>query len=78
MKAANYGAKEIDGSLTIGILPDRDADASPAVDVVIVTDMGQARNNIIVLSADAIIACGIDGAGNGLGGLHSRSRMGSR
>jgi len=63
MKAANEGAKEIEESLTIGILPDGDVDASPSVDVRIVTDMGQARNNIIVLSADVIIACGIDGAG---------------
>ena len=63
MKAANEGAKDIEGSLTIGILPNPDAIVSPAVDVAIVTDMGQARNNIIVLSADVVIACGVDGAG---------------
>jgi hypothetical protein len=33
------------------------------VDVAIFTDMGQARNNIIVLTADVVIACGVDGAG---------------
>ncbi|PYS98591.1 MAG: cytochrome [Acidobacteria bacterium] len=63
MRAADEGAKEIEGSLTVGILPDRDGDVSPAVDVAIVTDTGQARNNIIGLSADIVIACGVDGAG---------------
>src|SRR5688572_11109845 len=63
MKAANEGAKEVDGSLTIGILPNGDAEVSPAVDVAIVTDTGEARNNVIVLSADVVIACGVDGAG---------------
>src|SRR5215213_3878227 len=63
MKAANEGAKEIEGSLTIGILPDSTSNVSPAVDIAIVTDIGQARNNVIVLSADFVIACGVDGAG---------------
>lgn len=63
MRAANEGAKSVEDGLTIGILPDRDAKVSPAVDVAIVTDTGNARNNIIVLSADVVIACGVDGAG---------------
>lgn len=63
MHAANKGAKEIDGSLTIGILPGTSASVSPHVDVAIVTDTGQARNNIIVLTADVVVACGVDGAG---------------
>jgi uncharacterized protein (TIGR00725 family) len=63
MRAANEGAKSVTDSLTIGILPNRDAKVSPAVDVAIVTDTGNARNNIIVLSADVVIACGVDGAG---------------
>jgi uncharacterized protein (TIGR00725 family) len=63
MKAASEGAGQIEGSLTIGILPDRNIDVSPAVDVAIVTDTGEARNNIIVLTADVVIACGVDGAG---------------
>jgi len=63
MEAANKGAKEAKDSLTIGILPYPAADVSSSVDVAIVTDMGQARNNIIVLSADIVIASGIDGAG---------------
>jgi len=63
MKSANEGAKSAKGSLTIGILPNREADISLAVDVAIVTDTGEARNNIIVLSADVVIACGVEGAG---------------
>jgi uncharacterized protein (TIGR00725 family) len=63
MGAANDGAKSAKGSLTIGILPNRNAEVSPAVDIAIITDTGEARNNIIVLSADVVIACGVDGAG---------------
>lgn len=62
MDAVNQGAKSANG-LTIGILPGNSTDgASKAVDIAIVTDMGNARNNINVLSSDVIIACGI-GAG---------------
>lgn len=63
MRAANRGAKEVEGNLTVGILPNREAAVSPDVDVAIVTDTGHSRNNIIVLSADVVIACGVDGAG---------------
>lgn len=63
MRAANDGAKSAKSGLTIGILPHRDAEISPDVDVAIVTDTGEARNNIIVLSADVVVACGVDGAG---------------
>lgn len=59
MEAASRGAKAANG-LTVGILPDRDArNVSEAVDIAIITDMGNARNNINVLSADIIIACGM-------------------
>ncbi len=62
MDAASQGAKSVDG-LTIGILPGKDDEGiSEAVDIAIFTDMGNARNNINVLSSDVIIACGI-GAG---------------
>ncbi|MEG4322128.1 MULTISPECIES: TIGR00725 family protein [unclassified Microcoleus] len=62
MDAANKGAKSANG-LTIGILPGSDTrDISEAVDIAIVTDMGNARNNINILSSDVIIACGM-GAG---------------
>lgn len=59
MDAANQGAKAA-GGLTIGILPGNDTRGiSDAVDIAIVTDMGNARNNINVLSSDVVIACGM-------------------
>lgn len=59
MDAANKGAKSASG-LTIGILPGNNTNGiSEAVDIAIITDMGNARNNINILSADAIIACGM-------------------
>lgn len=61
MDEANQGAKAANG-LTIGILPDNKDTVSEAVDVVIVTNMGDARNSINVLSSDVVIACGM-GAG---------------
>ncbi|MEH1930293.1 MAG: TIGR00725 family protein [Nostoc sp.] len=62
MDAASKGAKSADG-LTIGILPgDNQAGISSWVDIAIFTDMGNARNNINVLTSDVVIACGI-GAG---------------
>ncbi|GET43805.1 TIGR00725 family protein [Microseira wollei] len=62
MDAASIGAKSANG-LTVGILPSSDtSNVSNAVDIAIVTDMGNARNNINVLSADVVIACGM-GAG---------------
>jgi hypothetical protein len=62
MDAASRGAKAADG-LTIGILPNNDTQGiSEAVDIAIVTDLGNARNNVNVLSSDVVIACGM-GAG---------------
>lgn len=62
MDAASRGAKAANG-LTVGILPDdSDRAISDAVDLAIITGMGSARNNINVLSSDAVIACGM-GAG---------------
>ncbi len=59
MEAASQGAKAANG-LTVGILPDRDClNISSAVDLAIVTDLGNARNNINVLSSDITIACGM-------------------
>ncbi|WP_293129539.1 TIGR00725 family protein [Microcoleus sp. bin38.metabat.b11b12b14.051] len=59
MDAANKGAKAANG-LTIGILPGNNTRGiSQAVDIAIVTDMGNARNNINILSSDLIIACGM-------------------
>ena len=59
MDAANKGAKEA-GGLTIGILPSNNTkNVSDAVDIAILTDLGNARNNINVLSSNFIVACGI-------------------
>ncbi|MBL1175612.1 MAG: TIGR00725 family protein [Pantanalinema sp. GBBB05] len=59
MDAASRGAKAA-GGLTIGILPTHDRrNMSDAVDLAIVTDLGNARNNINVLSSDVVIACGM-------------------
>ncbi len=59
MESASRGAKEA-GGLTIGILPSPDkAGMSRFVDVPIVTGMGEARNNINVLSSDIVFACGM-------------------
>jgi uncharacterized protein (TIGR00725 family) len=56
MKAAAKGAREA-GGMTVGILPGPDAgDANPYIDIPIVTGMGEARNVIIVRTADAVIA----------------------
>ncbi|MEA5624270.1 TIGR00725 family protein [Nostoc sp. UHCC 0251] len=62
MDAVSKGAKSAEG-LTIGILPSDNQDSiSSCVDIAIFTDMGNARNNINVLSSDVVIACGM-GAG---------------
>lgn len=62
MNAASRGAKSA-GGLTVGILPTKDfKSVSDSVDIPIFTDMGQARNNINVLSSRVVIACGM-GAG---------------
>jgi hypothetical protein len=59
MDAASQGAKA-SGGLTIGILPANNLEAvSESVDIAIVTDMGNARNNINVLSSEVVIACGM-------------------
>ena len=60
MEAALKGAKDAGGE-TLGILPFNDkSDASPYADIVIVTAMMSARNNINVLSSDVVVACGIE------------------
>jgi len=62
MDAACRGARSAHG-LTIGILPAQSlTNMSSAVDIPIVTGMGQARNAINVLTSHVIVVCG-----NGLG-----------
>ncbi|WP_369375098.1 TIGR00725 family protein [Promicromonospora sp. Populi] len=58
MAAVSAGARSADG-LVIGIRPGatRD-DANPDLSAVLVTNMGEARNAILVWSADAVIVVG--------------------
>ena len=56
MEAACRGVKKAGGT-TVGILPVASKeDANPYVDIVIPTDMGIARNAIVVHSSDGVIA----------------------
>ena len=56
MEAASRGAVEA-GGLTVGILPgNRAEEANPFVQIPIVTDMGQARNVVLVRTVEAAIA----------------------
>ena len=58
MAAACRGARAA-GGLTIGVLPGISAaEANPDVDIPIVTGLGEARNVIIVRTAQAVIAVG--------------------
>jgi len=58
MEAACRGAKS-EGGITIGIIPTGNKnDANKYVDYVIATDMGMARNAIIINSVSGVIAVG--------------------
>ena len=58
MKAACKGARS-EGGTTIGILPgDSRRQANPYVQIPVVTGIGEARNAIVVKSAQAVIAIG--------------------
>ena len=60
MGAAANGARAA-GGLTVGLLPTPDTvGASPAVDVVLATGLGEARNAVIALSANACVVCGMN------------------
>ena len=64
MRAALAGAKRVEGSLTVGIVPGRGrAEVCPFADVAIATGMGEARNAVNVLSSDVVVACGAGGPG---------------
>ena len=62
MSAVSEGAKS-NGGLSIGLLPDKSSRVAPDVDVAIFTDLNNARNNLIGLSSNVIVACGLDGPG---------------
>jgi uncharacterized protein (TIGR00725 family) len=56
MEAACHGA-QAEGGTTVGILPGTDrSEANPYVDLPVVTGLGEARNAIVVRTADAVIA----------------------
>lgn len=60
MAAACRGAADA-GGRTVGILPGTDRHASPPnpyVEIAVFTGLGQARNLLVVLSGDAVIAIG--------------------
>lgn len=56
MEAACRGAKEA-GGMTVGILPGTEG-GNPYLDITIRSGLGHARNVLVVLSADAVIAIG--------------------
>ncbi|MFQ6108142.1 MAG: TIGR00725 family protein [Candidatus Aminicenantales bacterium] len=59
MEAAAQGAKKA-GGVTVGILPGNSPDeANPYIDIAIATGMGYARNSLVALNSDVIIA--VDG-----------------
>lgn len=59
MDAALRGANSV-GGLTLGVLPNAHRHgASKAMDLAILTDLGSARNNVIALSSDVVVACGM-------------------
>ncbi|MDD4051472.1 MAG: TIGR00725 family protein [candidate division Zixibacteria bacterium] len=56
MEAAAQGAREA-GGVTVGIIPGIDrSEANPYCDVVVASGMGNARNFIVVQTADVIVA----------------------
>jgi uncharacterized protein (TIGR00725 family) len=58
MEGACRGAREAGGT-TLGILPGSSrADANPHVEVAVATGIGEARNALIVRTADALVAVG--------------------
>jgi uncharacterized protein (TIGR00725 family) len=64
MEAACRGAKEATGT-TIGVLPGEDpTEANEYVDVAVATGLGHARNALVVMNGDAVVA--IDGSGGTL------------
>ena len=58
MRAAAQGAKEVPGSLTLGVLPDRSwRAANPYIDLPVATGLGDARNVVNVLTSRVVFAC---------------------
>lgn len=62
MAAATAAAADA-GGLTVGIVPGTRSSRAEALDVAIVTDLGSGRNNVLVLSAEVVVAVGASSAG---------------
>jgi uncharacterized protein (TIGR00725 family) len=74
MAAAARGAQSA-GGLTIGILPGYDRrEANPNIEIAIATGMGQARNAIVVASADSVVA--LEGEGGTLSEIGLALKLG--
>ena len=59
MDAASRGAAAA-GGLTIGVLPGAGAgEASPGVRVALTTGLGEARDAIVAIGSEALVACGM-------------------
>ncbi len=59
MEAASRGVKQA-GGLTVGILPGNSpSEANPYIDIAIATGIGYARNSLVAMNSDVIIA--VDG-----------------
>lgn len=59
MLAASRGAASIPGAIVVGILPSIDGhDKNPYVNLPICTGLGNARNAVLVQSADVVVAIG--------------------
>lgn len=60
MQAAMRGAKAA-GGFSLGIIPSTDAhEAAPECDAVVPSGLGEARNVLVALSSDVVIACGMN------------------
>lgn len=60
MDAVSQGGRSA-GGLVVGILPFSNGDqASTAVEIAILTGMGDARNHINVLTSDVLVICGMN------------------
>ena len=74
MAAAARGAQSA-GGMTIGILPGYDRhEANPNIEIAIATGMGEARNAIVVASADAVVA--LEGEGGTLSEIGLAIKLG--
>ena len=59
MAAAAEGAAS-SGGVSVGVLPGGDRrDAAPSLTASLPTGLGEARNAVLVIAADAVIACGM-------------------